>query len=81
MKSSGGPVLNAVDGKFEVVGLHRGGFNAGHCCGTKFSDILQNISGKVYKASMLIDNCKHIIMGLLLIPIIMFSASISPHCI
>jgi len=43
--------VKAVEGKYEVVGLHRGGLTSRYNCATKFSDILLNISGKNYKGS------------------------------
>jgi len=53
--TSGGPILKAVDGKFEAVGLHRGGFDARRNCGTIFSDILKNISGKAYNTRTFVN--------------------------
>ncbi|XP_065891776.1 uncharacterized protein [Dysidea avara] len=50
--TSGGLVVKAVDGNFEVVGLHRGKFDKGFNCGTTFKDITKCISGKVYNADV-----------------------------
>ena len=49
--TSGGPVVKAVDGKYEVIGLHRGGLTIRYNCATKFSDILLQMSGKNCKGS------------------------------
>ena len=48
---SGGPILKALNGDLEIVGLHRGGFDGDYCCGTQFKEILKSISGKDYKPS------------------------------
>jgi len=43
--SSGGLILKATNGKFEIVGLHRGGCENHYNFGSKFSAILDSISG------------------------------------
>ncbi|XP_065891738.1 uncharacterized protein [Dysidea avara] len=48
--TSDGVVVKAVDGNFEVVGLHRGKLDVMFNCGTILKDILKSISGKVYNA-------------------------------
>jgi len=48
----GGAVLKAVNGKFEVVGLHRRKINSDYHCGTKIKNILEYTPGKGYNAGM-----------------------------
>ena len=55
-------MVKAVDGNFEVVGLHRGKFDKGFNCGTTFKDITKCISGKVYNAGIYVSYINAVVM-------------------